>query len=142
LSAEKRRSMKRIAALVSLLSLAIPVVFPKVACADRRGDKKAFLATCDESISVARLCGAPHKFIGKHVDIHGMVGPAMDSDTTINIRDVDDPTQFVVIVSDFVKGLGEKQWIRVMGTVQKPVSGKNTKGAGGVRPVVRGYFVS
>jgi hypothetical protein len=134
--------MKRVAALVSLLSLAIPVVFSKVARADRQGDKKAFLATCDESISVDRLCGAPRKFIGKHVDIHGMVGPAMDSDTTINLRDVDDPTQFVVIVSDFVKGLGEKQWIRVMGTVQKPVSGKNAMGARGVRPVVRGYFVS
>ena len=74
--------MNRVSVLAALLAV---ICIPKAALADRQSDKKAFIASCDESISIARLFGAPRKFVGKHVDIRGIVGPATDNPKVINI---------------------------------------------------------
>jgi hypothetical protein len=111
--------MNRVSVLAALLAV---ICIPKAALADRQSDKKAFIASCDESISIARLFGAPRKFVGKHVDIRGIVGPATDNPKVININDIDNLSLFVIVLSDDLKDLEQGQRVRILGEVGKPVT--------------------
>jgi hypothetical protein len=116
-------------------------VAPIAAVASVADDKRAFIAQCDESISVVRLAGAPYKFVGKKVDLHGIVGPTTDP-TFINLNSADEsnPLAFVVVLADS-RRLEQGQRIRVLGVVQQPVSGPNNQGGNGTYAVVRKVFM-
>jgi hypothetical protein len=102
--------------------------------------KRAFIAQCDESISIERLAGAPHKFVGKKVDLHGIVGPAMEDTHAFNLDSGDSPWRFVVVIWN-AKNLEERQRVRVLGVVLGPVSGQTTTGGSGTFAVVRARYV-
>lgn len=115
------------------------VASPIAALASVQDDKKRFIAQCDESISVERLAGAPYKFIGKKVDLHGVVGPSTDPGF-INLNSPEGDGVFVIVLADS-RTLEQGQRIRVLGTVEKPVSGPNNMGGGGTYAVVRKAFI-
>ncbi len=50
----------------------------------RQQQKKRFVAQC-ESILIERLAGAPYKFKGKKVDLHGLVGPPLEDARAFNL---------------------------------------------------------
>lgn len=108
--------------------------------ASKQAEKKAFVAQCDETISIDRLAGAPHKFVGKKVDLHGIVGPAMEDARAFNLDSLNDPTAFVVVVWN-ARDLEARQRVRVLGTVAQPVSGETTVGGRGTFAVVRAQYV-
>lgn|GEM_PF-6175871 len=114
------------------------IAIPATALASRQDDKRKFISQCDESISVDRLAGAPFKFIGKKVDLHGVVGPAASEEGVINLNS--DNGNFVVVLGPS-RNLEQHQRIRVLGTVQKPISGQNTAGGSGTYAVVRSAFI-
>jgi hypothetical protein len=109
------------------------------AIASTQDEKRKFISQCDESISVDRLAGAPYKFIGKKVDLHGIVGPATDPDI-INLNSVSGYGVFVVVVASS-RNLETGQRIRVLGTVRKPISGPNNRGGSGTYAVVEKAFI-
>lgn len=109
--------------------------------ASRQDQKRAFIAQCDESISIDRLSGAPHKFIGKKVDLHGVVGPAMQDTRVFNLDSADDPSVFVLVIGD-AKNLEQGQNVRVLGVVEEPQSGQNNVGGSGTYAVVQSRFIS
>ena len=121
------------------VSLATLVAGPTAALASVQDDKRKFIAQCDESISIERLAGAPYKFVGKKVDLHGIVGPATDPDY-INLNSPSGDGTFVIVLADS-RRLEQNQRIRVLGTVQKPVSGQNNVGGAGTYAVVRKAFL-
>jgi hypothetical protein len=126
----------------SALQGAVAVVLaPTIASASIQDDKRAFIAQCDESISITRLAGAPHKFVGKKVDLHGMVGPAMQQTDAFNLNDIDNPAIFVIVLGN-AKDLEQGQSVRVLGTVESPETGVNTAGGNGTYAVVRARFVA
>ena len=130
------------ASRISFLAGAVTLTFtPIAALADRQADKNKFLAQCDESISIERLAGAPHKFIGKKVDIHGIVGPAMNNTSAFNLDSANEPGIFVIVAGD-ARTLEQNQPVRVLGIVIEPVSGGNNMGGSGTYAVVRARFVS
>jgi hypothetical protein len=124
-----------------LLGLGAAAFTPTAAlAATKQEEKKAFVAQCDGSISIDRLAGAPHKFVGKKVDLHGIVGPAMEDARAFNLDSLNDPTAFVVVVWN-ARYLEARQRVRVLGTVARPVSGETTVGGRGTFAVVRAQYV-
>jgi hypothetical protein len=119
--------------------LALVVAAPVAAVASVQDDKRKFAAQCDESISIDRLAGAPYKFVGKKVDLHGVVGPATDPDI-INLNSENGNGVFVVVVASS-RSLEQGQHVRVLGTVANPVSGPNNSGGNGTYAVVRKAFL-
>lgn len=117
--------------------LAFVALVPSAAVASVQDDKRKFIAQCDESISIDRLAGAPYKFVGKKVDLHGVVGPATDPDI-INLNS--QGGVFVVVIASS-RNLEQGQNIRVLGTVEKPISGPNNRGGSGTYAVVRKVFL-
>ena len=119
--------------------VAAVIAAPSVVSASAQDDKRKFISQCDESISVDRLAGAPYKFIGKKVDLHGVVGPASDPDI-INLNSLNENGMFVVVVASS-RNLEQGQRIRVLGTVRKPVTGPNNTGGSGTYAVVQKAFI-
>lgn len=110
-----------------------------VAKASTSSEKAAFIAQCDESISISRLAGAPYKFVGKKVDLHGIVGPPID-EHTLNLNDPNDPEIFVAVIGN-AKTLEEGQALRVLGIVLQPVQSENTSGGGRTYAVVQSRYM-
>lgn len=119
--------------------IAAVIAAPSTVSASSQDDKRKFISQCDESISVDRLAGAPYKFIGKKVDLHGIVGPASDPDI-INLNSLNEDGTFVVVVASS-RNLEQGQRIRVLGTVRKPISGSNNTGGSGTYAVVQKSFI-
>ena len=131
----------RTSRLSLLCGIGATALIPGVAlAASRQDEKRAFIAQCDESISIERLSGAPHKFIGKKVDLHGLVGPAMEDTKAFNLDSANDPGAFVVVIWNS-KNLEERQSVRVLGVVVKPASGQTTTGGSGTFAVVQARYV-
>lgn len=119
---------------------AVATLVPASALASSQDDKRRFISQCDESISVDRLAGAPYKFVGKKVDLHGTVGPPSDG-TYINFESPDeDSDNFVVVLADSRK-LERGQSLRVLGIVQQPISTTNNQGGSGTYAVVRKVYM-
>ena len=116
-------------------------IIPTAALADRQADKRAFLRKCDESISLERLAGAPNKFIGKKVDLHGIVGPPMQDTSVFNLNSPENPSIFVVVLGD-ARNLERGQAVRVLADVQKPISGADNSGGSGTYAVLRARFIA
>ncbi len=132
-----RHSSRAAFVVAGLAVMAAPIA----ALADRASDKRAFLAQCDESISIDRLAGAPHKFIGKKVDVHGVVGPAMETTDAFSLDSTTNESLFVVVVAD-ARRLEQGQQVRVLGVVTKPISSANNMGGSGTYAVVQGRFIA
>jgi hypothetical protein len=99
---------------LSFLSLAaVAAVAPGVAAAANAA-KVAFIASCDESISISRLAGAPYKFTGKHVDLRGYVGAPAEGGAAFNL--VDDDGRAIIAVHD-ARQLEMGQAVRVLAVV-------------------------
>ena len=90
-------------------------------------------------VPTAATAGAPYKFIGKKVDLHGVVGPSTDPDS-INLNSPSLNGLFVVVLASS-RNLEQGQRIRILGTVQKPVQGENNTGGSGTYAVVRKAFL-
>ena len=79
--------------------------------------KAKFISSCDETISIARLAGAPYKFVGKHVDLHGTVGGPADDGTAFNLADNNGN---VIVARHDARQLEAGQAVRVLGIVTRP----------------------
>ena len=124
-------------ALASIVAIAAT---PSSAVAGSRADdKKKFISECDESISISRLTGAPFKFVGKKVDLHGKVGAPTQDGKSFNLY-TDDVPAAVLVVAD-ARNLEGGQRVRVLGVVQKPESGPTTNGGNMTFAVVEARFV-
>ena len=126
--------------LVAISTIAAATITPLSAIAGSRADeKKKFISECDESISIARLTGAPFKFIGKKVDLHGKVGAPTADGKSFNLY-TDDVASAVLVIAD-ARALEGDQRVRVLGVVQKPESGQTTNGGNTTFAVVEARFV-
>lgn len=133
--------MSKVPRVSVLCGLGAIVLSPAAALAASPQDqKRAFIAQCDESISIERLAGAPHKFKGKKVDLHGVVGPPMEDSRAFNLDSADNPQTFIVVISD-AKDLEQRQRVRVLGVVVGAISGQTTTGGGGTFAVVQARYV-
>ena len=131
----------RISRASVLGGLGAAIVAPTAALAASRQDqKRAFISQCDESISVEGLAGAPHKFVGKKVDLRGTVGPAMEDSNAFNLDGLNNPDAFVAVIWD-AKNLEQGQRVRVLGVVDRPVSGETTTGGAVTTSVIRARYV-
>jgi hypothetical protein len=102
-------------------------------------DERRFIAQCDTSISVERLADAPYFFIGKKVDLRGVVGPVADPDR-FDLYVAKGAILFVVVfgTSEVLKA---GQRLRVLGTVEKPVPARDDLGGVAVYAVVRKAYI-
>jgi hypothetical protein len=65
-------------------------------------------------MSIERLAG-PNKFVGKKVDLHGIVGPPIDTSefNIFNMNSADNPNFFVLVKGD-AKDLEQNQHLRAV----------------------------
>ena len=125
---------------LAIIMTAAAVVAPVGALAGSRADeKKKFIAQCDESISIARLTGAPFKFIGKKVDLHGKVGAPTADGRSFNLY-TDDVETAVIVIAE-ARNLEGDQRVRVLGVVQKPENQSTTQGGSMTFAIVEARFV-
>lgn len=129
----------RRADFVASTGFGLLITLTQTALASTQDEKRKFIAQCDESISIDRLAGAPYKFLGKKVDLHGVVGPATDPHI-INLNSVNSFGTFVIVIADS-RNFEQGQRIRVLGTVEKPISGENNMGGNGTYAVVRKAYI-
>ena len=119
-------------------ALAALSIVPVTGFADSRQDqKKRFIGQVDQSISIARLSGAPYKFVGKKVELHGRVAGIVD-EKHFNLASEDGET--VVVIGD-ARSLEGGQRLRVLGTVVQPLSGTNVSGGAMTFPAVNSAFM-
>ncbi len=104
--------------------------------------KRAFLATVDESVSGERIAGNPYKFVGTRVDLHCVISDIPQEDFVNATRPPDEyglgPN--VVIRTD-ARGLEKGQSIRAIGTVEDPMEGTNAMGGQMRFPTVKAEFM-
>jgi predicted extracellular nuclease len=113
-------------------------------------EKRAFIASVDESITGKRIAGNSRKFIGAAVDLHGVVVNVLD-DNTFNFRtgdismdengNVSNTLGMIVVRCNSTRDLEADQQLRVLGTVVEPMEGSNLMGASTTFPTVEAKYM-
>jgi len=133
------RTAERLSRRAFAWGAAAAVAAPVAAAASVPDDERRFIARCDTSISVERLADAPYFFIGKKVDLHGVVGPVTDPDR-FDLYVAKGAILFVVVFGNS-EGLKADRRLRVLGTVEKPVPARDDFGGIVLYAVVRKVFI-
>jgi len=104
--------------------------------------KRDFLAEVDESISGARIEGAPFKFVGKKVDLHCTVGSIPQEDFFNAACGTDeDGSPVTIVIQANSRQLETNQAVRILGTVVEPMDGQNAMGGETHFPTVQANFM-
>lgn len=107
-------------------------------------EKRAFLASVDESISGGQIAGNPYKYVGARVDFHCTVAdiPAPDFFNASCGTEADGYTPAVIVIEYAgTSNLDQGQAVRVIGTVKSPIEGTNQMGGSMSFPTVRARFM-